>query len=374
MVADCGENQAAGLPAVSDERRWEAVLGRDVRFDGLFYYAVETTGIYCRPSCPARRPRRNHVSFFGSPAAAEDAGFRPCKRCTPDGVSPDLSRATRISKACRLIEEAEEQLPLSVLASAVGLSPHHFHRLFKAALGITPKAYAGAHRTTRLKTTLGRGASVTEALYEAGFNSAGRFYEAAPKALGMSPGAFRAGGAGEDIAYAIAPCTFGYVLVATSSKGICAIALGDVPDDLRESLRKQFPRAKLFEGSTDFAAMASAVVSLIDGPGASFDLPLDIRGTAFQRQVWEALQRIPIGTTATYKEIAAAIGKPGSSRAVASACAANRLAVAIPCHRVVRSDGSLSGYRWGPARKRAMLDNEKRASAQPSTAAKRGGR
>ena len=345
-------------PALSDDGRWEAVLGRDVRFDGQFYYAVKTTGIYCRPSCPAKRPRRNHVSFHISPLAAERAGFRPCKRCRPHRISSSLARAALISKACRLIEDSDDLPSLSSLAEAVGLSPHHFHRQFKAALGVTPRAYAAAHRNAQVRNALCRGASVTEALYEAGFNSSGRFYATAPEALGMSPSSFRAGGADEDITYTVAPCSLGSVLVAASRKGICAILLGDVPDELRGSLRRQFPQAKLFEGPADFASTASAVVSLVDAPGASLDLPLDIRGTAFQRRVWEALQRIPAGTTATYSEIAAAIGAPRAVRAVAGACAANRLAVAIPCHRVVRSDGGLSGYRWGPARKRALLDKE----------------
>ncbi len=342
-----------------DERRWTAVLERDPRFDGRFYFAVRTTGVYCRPSCPARRPKRDHVSFHESPEAAERAGFRPCKRCKPR-QDTNGSRAQRISKACRLIETADGALPLRALAEAVGLSPHHFHRQFKAELGITPKAYGAAWRDARARKALSRGATVTEALYEAGFNSSGRFYAAAPKAFGMSPGAFRAGGAGEEIACVIAPCTLGYVLVAQSGKGVCAILLGDEPDALREALSEQLPHAEIREGADDFASTTSAVVALVDAPSGSFDLPLDIRGTAFQRRVWEALQQVPPGATATYTEIAEAIGAPRAVRAVASACAANRLAVAIPCHRVVRSDGGLSGYRWGPARKRALLEKEQR--------------
>lgn len=345
------------LSPLCEEERWAAVLERDPQFDGRFYFAVQTTGIYCRPSCPAKRPKRDHVSFHDSPEEAERAGFRPCKRCKPRRDT-DCARAQRISKACRLIENADG-LPLRALAEAVGLSPHHFHRQFKAELGITPKAYADAWRDSRARTALSRGATVTEALYEAGFNSSGRFYAAAPKAFGMAPGAFRAGGAGEEIAYAVAPCTLGHVLVAQSDNGICAILLGDAPDALRRALAKQFPRAEIREGSDGFASTAAAVVALVDAPSAPFDLPLDIRGTAFQRRVWEALQQIPPGATATYAEIAEAIGAPRAARAVASACAANRLAVAIPCHRVVRSGGGLSGYRWGPARKRALLKKER---------------
>ena len=340
----------------SDERRWAAVLGRDPSFDGHFYYAVRTTGIYCRPSCPAKRPARDHVSFHDSPADAERAGFRPCRRCRPSAETPAPS--DRIGQACRLIEEADEALPLASLAEAVGLSPHHLHRQFKAALGITPKAYAAAQRNARVRSALSRGLSVTEALYEAGFGSAGRFYATAPQALGMSPGAFRAHGAGEDIAYTIAPCSLGHVLVAQSRTGICAIFLGDAPDDLKSALSKQFPQATLRKAPPAFAATAAAVVALVDAPWGAFDLPLDIRGTAFQRRVFEALQKIPAGTTATYSQIAAAIGAPRGARAVAQACAANRLAVAVPCHRVVRADGALSGYRWGVSVKRALLEKE----------------
>ncbi len=343
---------------LSDKHRWAAVLERDTRFDGQFYYGVRTTGIYCRPSCPARRPHRNHVSFHLNPAAAELAGFRACKRCRPRQVPPSQTRAALIAKACCLIESADEELSLSKLAEAVGLSPHYFHRQFRTALGVTPKAYAAGHRNARARAALFRGATVTEAIFEAGFNSAGRFYAGAADTLGMSPSSFRAGGAGEDIAYTIAPCSLGSVLVATTGKGICAILLGDAPDELRAGLSRQFPRANLSEGSAALAATAASVVSLVDAPGLSLDLPLDIRGTVFQRRVWEALQRIPAGTTAPYAEIAASIGAPRGARAVAGACAANRLAVAIPCHRVVRADGSLSGYRWGTTRNRALLDKE----------------
>jgi len=341
--------------SLSDEARWDAVLARDSRFDGHFYYAVETTGIYCRPSCPARRPRRDHVDFHRTAAAAEAAGFRPCKRCKPNQASPE---AARIAHACRLIESSEEPPALAALADAVGLSPHHFHRRFKAALGITPKAYAAAQRNARVRAGLVRGAPVTQAIYEAGFNSNSRFYASASEVLGMSPGAFRSGGADEVIDYAVAPCALGQALVAASGKGVCAILLGDAVESLVGELRQMFPRAQLSKGDMVFAETTTAVVSLVDSPERAFDLPLDIRGTAFQQRVWEALRRIPAGKTATYMEIAAVIGASKSARAVAGACAANRLAVAIPCHRVVRGDGSLSGYRWGVARKAALLTKE----------------
>jgi len=341
-----------------DDDRWTAVLGRDAECDGVFFYSVATTGVYCRPSCPARRPKRAHVRFHDSPASAEAAGFRPCKRCKPDQPSPMAQHAAKVAQACRLIEAAEAPPSLQALADTVGLSPYHFHRLFKAATGVTPKAYACAHRNTRVRTTLGERPTVTEAIYDAGFNSSGRFYATSTAALGMSPSAFRAGGADEKIKYAVGACSLGSILVAASGKGVCAILLGDAPEALVEQLHLQFPRAEIAAGGKDFADLTKTVIALVETPGSSFDLPLDIRGTAFQHRVWEALRRIPAGTTASYTEIAKAIGAPKSARAVAGACAANRLAVAIPCHRVVRGDGSLSGYRWGPSRKRALLARE----------------
>ena len=345
--------------ALSDRARWSAVLARDASFDGRFYYSVSTTGIYCRPSCPARRPKRDHVGFHDSPAAAEAAGFRACKRCRPNEAPLAAQHADRIARACRLIEAAETPPSLAALAEAVGLSPYHFHRLFKAALGVTPKAYATAHRNTRARAALSAATTVTEAIYDAGFNSNGRFYANSTQVLGMTPSTFRAGGADEEIRYAVAPSSLGWVLVAASGKGVCAIVLGDKPDALVEDLKGQFPRAGLVGGDKDFERLTTKIIAFVDAPGTPPDLPLDIRGTAFQHRVWEALTRIPAGTTASYAEIAKAIGAPRAARAVARACAANRLAVVIPCHRVVRGDGSLSGYRWGVTRKRALLDKEK---------------
>ncbi|ODS00034.1 6-O-methylguanine DNA methyltransferase [Methyloceanibacter methanicus] len=342
---------------LDEDRAWRAVMARDSRFDGRVYYAVRTTGIYCRPSCPARKPDREHVSFHASPEAAERAGFRPCKRCAPSGVVP--AWAERIERACRLMGSADAPVTLADLARAVGSSPHHFHRQFKASLGITPKAYAEALRDQRVRAALSRGATVTEALYEAGFSSSGRFYSGASGALGMAPRTFRDGGTAEQLTYAVAPCSLGYVLIAASTKGVCAILLGDQPDELTTALQTLFPHAVFHEGDGRFGATAAAVVSLVDMPAKQSALPLDIRGTAFQRRVWEALRKIPPGKTATYGEIAATIGAPKAVRAVAGACAANKLAVAIPCHRVVRRDGTLSGYRWGPGRKRTLLDREK---------------
>lgn len=349
--------EPAASERLDEDRAWRAVVARDSRFDGRVYYAVKTTGIYCRPSCPARKPDRAHVSFHASPEAAERAGFRPCKRCEPSVAVPAWPE--KIERACRLMEQADAPVTLADLARAVGSSPHHFHRQFKASLGITAKAYADALRGERVRTALSRGATVTEALYEAGFSSSGRFYSGASGALGMAPRTFRDGGAAEHLTYAVAPCSLGHVLIAASAKGVCAIFLGDQPDALTAALQTLFPHAVLNEGDDRFGATATAVVSLVDMPAKPCALPLDIRGTAFQRRVWEALRKIPPGTTATYGEIAAAIGAPNAVRAVAGACAANKLAVVIPCHRVVRSDGALSGYRWGPGRKRTLLDREK---------------
>lgn len=341
-----------------EEAAWRAVVARETDFDGALYYAVKTTGIYCRPSCPARKPNRANVVFFSSAADAARAGYRPCKRCKPDeAVVPVWSQ--RIEQACRLMETAETPMPLTALADAVGLSPHHFHRQFKRALGITPKAYAAALQQARVRTALRRGQTVTDALYEAGFSSSGRFYSDATATLGMTPRAVRRGGAAERLIFATAPCALGHVLVAASPKGVCAILLGDSADDLARELRTLFPRAALDEGDAAFAKTMAAVVTLVDAPSRESRLPLDIRGTAFQRRVWEALRKIPPGETRSYGALAEAIGAPRAVRAVASACAANTLAVAVPCHRVVRRDGSLSGYRWGQDRKRALLDREK---------------
>jgi AraC family transcriptional regulator of adaptative response/methylated-DNA-[protein]-cysteine methyltransferase len=333
-------------------------MARDEAFDGRFFYSVETTGIYCRPSCGARRPKRAHVRFHDSAEEAERAGFRPCKRCKPNGPSLGAQHAAKVREACRLIETADETPKLDDLAEAVGLSPYHFHRIFKAALGVTPKAYAIAHRNQRVRGELGQSATVTAAIYGAGFNSNGRFYATASEVLGMTPTEFRSGGRDTEIKFAIGESSLGLVLIAASGKGVCAILFGDNRDALLSELKGQFPRATLLGGDQDFARLTAKVIAFVENPCVRLDLPLDIRGTAFQHRVWDALRRIPAGSTASYAEIANAIGAPGSARAVARACASNRIAVAIPCHRVVRSDGSLSGYRGGVDRKRALLAKE----------------
>jgi AraC family transcriptional regulator of adaptative response/methylated-DNA-[protein]-cysteine methyltransferase len=344
----------------ADDVRWAAVVARDKAFEGQFYYSVATTGIYCRPGCPARLPKRANVRFYRTRAAAEAAGFRPCKRCKPDAPSLAEQNATKVAEACRVIEDAEEPLRLDALAARVGLSPYHFHRIFKSILGVTPRAYASAHRQQRMRATLARSSTVTEAIYAAGFNSSGRFYAASSQALGMTPGEFRSGGANAEIRFAIGQCSLGSILVAASEKGVCAIMLGDDPDALLADLHGRFSRARLIGGDPAFEELTAKVVRFVEAPSSRWELPLDIRGTAFQHRVWEALRDIPPGTKASYTEIAERIGRPEAVRAVAQACGANPVAVAIPCHRVVRSDGALSGYRWGIERKRKLLAREKK--------------
>jgi len=343
---------------LTDEEKWAAVVARDRAFDNAFLYSVASTGIYCRPSCSARRAKRANVAFHETCADAEEAGFRACRRCNPKGSSADEQQSLRIIRACRLIEGAEEPPKLDDLAATVGLSPFHFHRLFKSMVGMTPKAYADAWRLRRVRGHLQTSRSVTEAVHEAGFNSSTRFYAAAGDLLGMTSKAFRAGGKDTEIRFAVGQCSLGAILVAQSPRGVCAILLGDDPDALVRELQDGFPNATLIGGDTSFEALVAEVVGFVEAPDTGLDLPLDIRGTAFQHRVWETLRKIPAGTTASYAEIAQRIGRPQAVRAVAQACAANKIAVAIPCHRVVRTDGSLSGYRWGVARKRALLARE----------------
>ncbi|MDQ7262931.1 bifunctional DNA-binding transcriptional regulator/O6-methylguanine-DNA methyltransferase Ada [Paracoccus sp. PS-1] len=347
----------APIPTESDPR-WQQVLARDAAVDGAFVYAVRTTGVYCRPSCPSRRAKPQNVTLYASPDQAEAAGFRPCRRCNPRGASVAEANAALVAAACRLIEDSDTPPSLGALAEAAGLSPFHFHRQFKAATGLTPRAYAAAHRAGRLRARLADSVSVTGAIYEAGFSSNSRFYEGADGMLGMTASAWRKGGAGAEIRFALGQCALGAILVAQSRRGICAIALGDDPEALLRDFQDRFPAATLIGGDPEFETLVARVVGFVEAPGIGLDLPLDIRGTAFQQRVWQALRQIPPGATASYAEIARRIGAPQASRAVAQACAANDIAVAIPCHRVVRSDGALSGYRWGVARKRALLDRE----------------
>jgi len=344
-----------------DDARWAAVIGRDHTEDGAFYYSVRTTGVYCRPSCGARVPRRENVDFHATRAAAEAAGFRPCKRCRPDEPSRAEREAALVAAACRTIESAETPPNLGELAEAAGLSPHHFHRVFKKVAGVTPKAYADAHRANRFRAALAEGGSVTGAIYDAGFNSSGRFYAQSDRLLGMAPTRFQAGGERATIRFAVGECSLGAILVAATGKGVCAILLGDDPDALVRALQERFGRAELVGGDPEFDALVARAVGLVERPSEAANLPLEIRGTAFQQRVWQALRDIPAGETASYAEVARRIGRPAAARAVAQACAANTLAVAIPCHRVVRIDGALSGYRWGIERKRSLLDREAKA-------------
>jgi AraC family transcriptional regulator of adaptative response/methylated-DNA-[protein]-cysteine methyltransferase len=346
----------------SSDRRWQAVAARDAAADGSFVYAVKSTGVYCRPSCPSRLAKPQNVSFFDSSPEARAAGYRPCKRCRPDQASRRDEQTAKIAAACRMIETAEEMPRLDALAQMAQLSPYHFHRLFKAITGVTPKAYAKAQRTRRVQEELAKAdTTVTAALYDAGFNSSGRFYDAAQDMLGMTPSAYRAGGANAEIRFAIGECSLGSILVARTAKGICAISLGDDPQILLLDLQNRFPNATLIGGDRAFETLAAKVIGLAEQPQLGLELPLDVRGTAFQQRVWQALRDIPAGATASYAEIARRIGQPSAVRAVAQACAANQIAIAIPCHRVVRTDGDVSGYRWGVERKKALLSRERAA-------------
>jgi AraC family transcriptional regulator, regulatory protein of adaptative response / methylated-DNA-[protein]-cysteine methyltransferase len=347
--------------ATVSDPRWAAVVARDPEADGKFFYSVKSTGVYCRPSCAARIARPENVGFHPNAADAERAGFRPCKRCKPNQPPLAEQHAARVAGLCRLIENAEEAQSLKELANHAGLSAYHLHRVFKAVTGLTPKAYAAAYRAKRVRAELARRGTVTEAIYGAGYNSNGRFYEKSNQVLGMTPTNYRAGGANTEIRFAIGECSLGSILVAQSERGVCAILLGDDPDTLARDLQDWFPRANMIGGDAGFEQLVAKVVGFVEAPRLGLDLPLDVRGTAFQQRVWQALRDIPPGETVSYADIANRIGAPKSVRAVAQACAANALAVAIPCHRVVCNDGGLSGYRFGVERKRALLQKEAHA-------------
>lgn len=352
---------AARAEAITNDPRWMSLLARDVSADNTFFYSVKTTGVYCYPSCAARPPRPENVQFYQTRKEAEAAGFRPCQRCKPDQPPLAERNTQKIAQVCRLIENSEEILSLAKLADYAGMSPHHFHRLFKATTGLTPADYAASHRAKRVRTKLNETDSVTSAIYEAGFNSNSRFYETSNGVLGMTPTKFRAGGANAEIRFAIGEFSLGSILVASSDRGVCAILIGDDPAALARDLQDQFPQANLIGGEPGYEDLVAKVVGFVEEPRIGLDLPLDIRGTTFQQRVWKALQQIPAGSTASYADIAQKIGSPKAVRAVAQACGANTLAVAIPCHRVIKNDGSLSGYRWGVERKQALLKREARA-------------
>ena len=348
---------------VEHDPRWARVLARDASADGQFVYAVKTTGVYCQPSSASRLPRPENVEFFDTPADAEAAGYRPSRRASPDQTTVRAQQAALVAQACRRIEAADTPPTLDALAQEAGLSPYHFHRLFKSVTGLTPKAYADAHRARKLRAQLGRGSTVTEAIYDAGFNASSRFYEASDNVLGMTASRYRAGGVQTTIRFAVGECSLGSILVAQSDRGICAILMGDDPDALARDLQDTFPKAELIGGDAGFEDLVAKVVGFVEAPSIGLDLPLDVRGTAFQERVWQALREVPPGSTTSYTEIAARIGAPQAVRAVAQACAANHIAVAIPCHRVIRQDGNTSGYRWGVERKLALLERESQSAA-----------
>jgi AraC family transcriptional regulator of adaptative response/methylated-DNA-[protein]-cysteine methyltransferase len=346
---------------------WAALEKRDGAAAGRFYYGVKTTGVYCRASCTSRLPLRRNTAFFETTAAAEAAGLRPCKRCRPTEESSASRHIAAVEKACALLRTSETTPSLGELANAAGISPFHFHRVFKQITGATPRDYARTHRLGRFAEKLDAGQPVTEAIYAAGFGSSSRAYEAAPAALGMTPGARRRGGNGQTIRFATVETPLGWALVAATRRGICMTALADDRDSLGAALRQRFPAADIVAEDDGLKDWADRIVGYITAPDRALDLPLDIQGTAFQAQVWRALQKIPLGKTASYTEIATALGQPRAVRAVAQACAANKLALLVPCHRVIRRDGDLGGYRWGLERKRALLARERAAAEQESS-------
>jgi AraC family transcriptional regulator of adaptative response/methylated-DNA-[protein]-cysteine methyltransferase len=340
-----------------EETCWQAVLARDARYNGVIYFAVRSTGVYCRPTCPSRRPRRDRVAFFASPEAAEAAGFRPCKRCYPrDAVEP---RVALVQEAVRLIEAAEESVRLDDLAKRLNVSLYYFHRTFKAVTGLTPRQYAASQRAQRFKVIVRKGLDVSGALYEAGYSSSSRLYEDASGRLGMTPASYRFGGKNMSIHYTIVDSPLGRLLVAGTERGICQVSFGEDDARLVDELHKEFSAAQIRRDEAALASWVSAIVNYLQGQRPSLDLPLDVQATAFKMRVWEELRHIPYGQTRTYSQVAQAIGHPKAVRAVANACATNPAALVTPCHRVLRKDGSLGGYRWGLERKQKLLQMEK---------------
>lgn len=348
---------------MTDDQRWQATLNRDPASDGAFVYAVTTTGIYCRPICPSRRPRRENARFFDLPGAAEAAGFRACKRCRPEAAEIQDPQVRAVQQVCEMIEaemaDGEEGLPtLNRLAVEVGLSPHHLQRTFKRLMGISPRDYADARRLDRFKQGLKSGVGIAEATYDAGYGSSSRVYEKSNGRLGMTPATYAKGGRDMRIAYTVADCRLGKLLVAATERGVSAVYLGADPAEMVAALEAEYPRAEIREDGSALGRWVTALVGFLDADGPHPDLPLDLRATAFQRRVWQELTRIPYGETRSYGEIAAALGQPKAVRAVARACATNPVSMAIPCHRVIGADGGLRGYRWGVERKEALLEME----------------
>ena len=345
--------------SMSGAEFWKAVMARDRRWDGRFVFAVKSTGIYCRPSCPARRPSRRNVRFFARPEAAEQAGFRACRRCRPKEV-PAGAESALVRRACQAIRKAQGQLlNLAQLAQACGVSASRLQRTFRTKIGITPRAYADAVRVSELKTSLRKGGNVTNSLYEAGYGSASRLYEKSNKQLGMTPATYGRGGRGMEIGFSIVDSPLGRLLVAGTERGISAVYLGDSDEKLEQELRQEYPAASIRENPSVVSRSVKNVVSRLSTRPNAADVPLDVQATAFQRKVWGKLQTIPFGSTRTYSQIAREIGRPSAVRAVARACATNPVSIVVPCHRVVREDGNLAGYRWGLDRKKALLDRER---------------
>jgi len=361
-VSTLSNPRLQATPALARRKCLAAVALHDARMDGAFVYAVRSTGIYCRPSCPSRRPNTKQILFFAQPEAAELSGFRACRRCHPRqaGGSP---QAELIRRVCSEIEgNPDGSVSLRNLAEATGISAAHLQRTFRRVMGITPRQYADALRVARFKSELRKGKDVTTALHEVSYGSASRLYEKSDAQLGMTPATYRRGGLGMNIAYTIAPCSLGRVLVAATERGISAVYLGDRDANLAAALRKEYPRAEIRCGSGEHSKWVHEIVRHLAGSNPGLDLPTDVVATAFQRRVWEALRSIPIGTTRTYSEVARSIGQPSAVRAVAHACATNPAAIVVPCHRVVRTDGTLGGYRWGLGRKKSLLEQEKAAA------------
>jgi AraC family transcriptional regulator, regulatory protein of adaptative response / methylated-DNA-[protein]-cysteine methyltransferase len=349
------------LVSISSNNMWAQVMARDIKADGRFVYAVKSTGVFCRPSCPSRRPRREMVEFFGSPADAQQAGYRACRRCTPTDRNAQLQK---VEEACRLmdhniLENPDTTLNLAAVASHVELSPFHFQRLFKRTVGISPRQYQQARRAGRFRSALQTEARITDAIYEAGYSSSSRAYETVHGQLGMTPSAFRRRGAGVKISFSIVPTKLGKLLIATTERGVCAVRFGDSEAALTRELKSEFKAAEIQRDDRQLADLTSRVEHLLQGSTGQFTIPLDVQGTAFQQIVWQALRQIPRGETRSYSDVARTIGKPRAIRAVATACASNPVALVVPCHRVVQKSGNLAGYRWGLKRKAALLELEK---------------
>ncbi|HVF90150.1 MAG TPA: bifunctional DNA-binding transcriptional regulator/O6-methylguanine-DNA methyltransferase Ada [Blastocatellia bacterium] len=358
---------------MDEETRWEAVRTRDARFNSIFVYGVRSTGIYCRPSCPSRRPRREHVTFLDSCEEAERSGFRACRRCNPREAGAAVPAMEMVLRACRAIEDhvrrGEGTISLSVLSEALKVSPHHLHRTFKSVTGVTPRQYAAAHRLEQFKSMVRRGDELAGAMYGAGFGSSSRLYEKGAEQLGMTPATYRQGGKGMVIDYAIVDSPLGRLLVAATGRGVCAVSFGDEDERLESALAAEYPAATIRRDGKDLGDRLNALLRHLDGAQARLDLPLDLQATAFQSRVWEEMRKIPYGATRSYKELAEAIGRPSAARAVARACASNPVALINPCHRIIREDGTPGGYRWGLERKSLLLSREKerRDTPAPST-------